>query len=456
MVQKIELIRVILQELTVADNTTFEPPPIGSRAEISFPPQLSLGDGRFLPATKNLIGAISEYAGILSDNNPSLKNALKTRELEDLIQRAFAQTLAEIDLDGVADEIYIEVQKKVETRFEEAVARNRRVVELTLGCQLLVGVGVYPIKIGPVVFDEKLKWLEDAHLKGRVSKVAVRRIASKWRGQRLRKRKAFRDSIGEQGILDSVGQYPIVCSVQTNGLSWKMIEEKGVLTARLAMTTLSLMWQNPSKRLDWMKLQCDGPTYNRHHIVIGEGYRIGTSNSKSSLPVGKSVEPSWNESYALYSAEFNQIGEALSTFVNPEIETTRRKLLSALFLSLWWYHQACREPSDQMATTKFAASMDALSGGMKAHGIVKFIGARLGFKPNDALMKNGSTTQNVVATFYNAGRSKLIHGTSADYSHDWSEERATAEVVGRLSLLSACKWMANNPQSDDLKAMSLP
>lgn len=456
MAQKIELIATIVKELIVACNTTWEPPPIGSRTELSFPPQLSLGDGRFFPATKNLIRAVSDYAGILSDSNQSLKAALTTRELEALVQRAFAQTLVEIELDGVTEENCIEIQNKIETRFEEAVARNKGMVDFMLGCQLLVGDGVYPIKIGPVVFEERLKWLENALLTGRVSKVSARRIASKWRGQRLRKRKAFRDFLDEKAVLDSVSHYPIICSVQTTGLSSKFIEEKGLLVARLAMTALSLMWQNPSKGLEWMKLQYDGTTYNRHYVVFGQGYRVGSSSSKSSLPVGKSVEPSWNESYALYSAEFGQIGEALSTFVNPEIKISRPKLLNALFLSLWWYHQACRESSDQMATTKFAASMDTLSGGGSAPSIVKFIGARLGFKPTDALMKNGRTTQKVVATFYNAGRSRLIHGNSTDYSHDWSDVRATAEVVGRLCLLSACKWMANNPQSDDLKAMSSP
>jgi hypothetical protein len=456
MTNKIYLITTILTELSVAQSTTWEPPQTDASSGFSFPPQLWLGDGRSIAATDSLIDAISKYAQILADNDPSLKTALKTQELESLVQRSFAQILAEIDLDLLTDEIFSEIKNKVEVRFNEAVTHNKKKVDLTLGCQLLVGEGIYPITIGPVVFEERLQWLARARKAGRVSTIAARRLTAIWRGHSLRKRKASRDFANEKGILDSVGHYPIVCTVQTSGLSSKFVEEKGLLTARMAMTALSLMWQKPSRGLEWMKLQYDGSSYLRHYVLFGQGYGAGSSSSRSGLPVGKSVEPGWITSYAHYSAEFGQIGEALSAFVNPGIQTSRPRVLNALFLSLWWYHQACRETSDQMATTKFAASMDALTGGHKAKGIVNLIGVRLGFKPDDALMKDSRTTKRVVAEIYDAGRSQLIHGTSANYSHDWTDVRATAEGVGRLCLLFACAWMAKNPDSDDLNAMSLP
>src|SRR3546814_12042710 len=84
--------------------------------------------------------------------------------------------------------------------------------------------------------------------------------------------------------------------------------------------------------------------------------------------------------------------------------------MNALFLSLCWYHEACRESLDQIATTKFAASMDALTGGKEVPGILSLISARLGPKPDDPLMTDGRNTTTVIAQIYNDGRSKLIQG----------------------------------------------
>ena len=116
--------------------------------------------------------------------------------------------------------------------------------------------------------------------------------------------------------------------------------------------------------------------------------------------------------------------------------------MNALFLSLWWYHEACREPLDQMATIKFAASMDVLAGGGGKGAIVQLIGARLGHKPDDKLMKDGRTTKQVVAQIYGLGRSQLIHGSSDDFAHDWSQVRGSAEAVGRLLIITCCKYNA--------------
>jgi len=129
-------------------------------------------------------------------------------------------------------------------------------------------------------------------------------------------------------------------------------------------------------------------------------------------------------------------------------------MMNALFLSLWWYHEACREPLDQIATTKFAASMDAFTNSGKARGIENLIAVRLGCKPKDVFMKDGRTTKKVVDQIYNSGRSKLIHGSSDDFAHDWTDTRGSAEVVGRLLLIHCCDWILQNRQTDNLKDLS--
>src|SRR3546814_16659296 len=80
--------------------------------------------------------------------------------------------------------------------------------------------------------------------------------------------------------------------------------------------------------------------------------------------------------------------------------------------------------------------MDALTGGKEVPGILSLISARLGPKPDDPLMTDGRKTKKVIAQIYNDGRSKLIHGASADFAHDWTQVRVSAEVIGRWLLIS--------------------
>jgi hypothetical protein len=129
-------------------------------------------------------------------------------------------------------------------------------------------------------------------------------------------------------------------------------------------------------------------------------------------------------------------------------------MMNALLLSLWWFHAACREPQDQMATTMFTASMDALAAGGKAKGIVRLIEARLGPKADDPLMKDGRSTSSVIGQIYDAGRSRLIHGSSADFAHDWTSMRGGAEAIGRWLLVACCDWLSENPTIDKVKELS--
>ena len=135
------------------------------------------------------------------------------------------------------------------------------------------------------------------------------------------------------------------------------------------------------------------------------------------------------------------IGEALFSYVQPTRKVMRLRVMNALFLSLWWFHEACREPLDQIASTKFAASMDALVVGQSANDIIRFIEVQLGPKADDPIMKDGRTTRETITKIYNASRSRLIHGNSSDFAHDWSQVRGTAEAIGRWCLIGGVRMV---------------
>lgn len=448
------LIHIVLVELEKAQGQAWPPPPSSSGSEFRLPPALPLGDGRQLGVTAELLKAVSRYAELYTLNQPLLLPRYKQNEVFSIAQRGFGKVLSSVNYDKCKNELILCIRNRVDHALEMSLGETRRVADFVLGCQLFEGEEAYPLTIGPVSFQTRGQWLQSGLERGIVSKVTARRITNFWAGKPIARRRSSFDSMNEQSILDTVGTCSVVCVVSTDGLSSRMMKEKSLTAARLAMMASSLVWTHPSNGLSWMGLLYDGRVFRRHYSVFDRERLIASSTEVSQTPLGRLLDDSLIKEVVSYQAIFNQIGEALTKYVQPNLETTRPNLLNALFLSLWWFYQACREPSDQMATTKFAASMDVLSGGKKANGIVKFIGVRTGLGPNYRLMTNGRTTAQVVAQFYNQGRSRLIHGSSIDFTHDWSEIRSTAEAVGRLCIVQACHWLINNRGHDDVTAMS--
>lgn len=456
MTTKTALIAKILRELRKAQTERWTPPSPGPAKKLRLPPTLPLGDGMCLNATDVLLQAVFKYSELCWENEASLKSRVKIDEFAKLAEEAFGVALSTADLEKSDADLCDTVKDDVERHLCEKIQRHHRAIELTLGCHLFEGDAVYPIRIGPVIFETRQQWCQRSCEQGKISSITGRRLGAKWSGRPTRKRKSSFEAHKERAVLDAIGNCPIACTVETNGLSSKFVTEKGLLAARLAMTALSLMWNQPSQGLEWMNLRYDGQLFLRHTVLFDASRYVGSSSSLSQNPSGR-----WTDTKLIADMRsnrwlFDQVGEALSNHVQPVRIVSRPRVMNALFLSLWWFHEACREPLDQIATTKFAASMDALVLGQSATSIIQFIGARIGFQPGDAIMTDGRTTKSVVEKIYNASRSRLIHGSSDDFAHDWTQVRSTAEVVGRLCLIAACDWLSKNPETDDLTKLSRP
>jgi hypothetical protein len=451
MTTKSKLIAEMLREIRKAQTEKWQRPKSGPVKQISFPPILWPGDGRSFRATDGLLKAIAAYTRICWDNDPTLRPRFKVDELEQLVHQAVATALGETDLDLSDQQLHPALSDRVTAVLAEKVEQSIRPLDLTVGCHLIEGDEPYPIQIGPVRFDTREAWRQRMLEAGKLSATTARRLLARWNGEPLKKRKSSFDSAAEESISDAIGDCPVVCSVATEGLSGKYVQQKGLLAARLAITAISLSWYQPSEGLRWMKLLYDRRRDHRHTVLFGSGTNVGSNAERSEIPYGRYSEPELLENIRSYQWLFDQVGEALFAYVQPVRAVTRPKVMNALFLSLWWYHEACREAQDQIATTKFAASMDALASRKKAGGIIALIGARLGHEPDDPLMTDGRTTKALVAQIYDAGRSRLIHGSSDDFAHDWTQLRGSAEAIGRWLLILSCEWFSDHPNTDEIQ-----
>lgn len=424
---------------------------------------------------------IDQLIADFSRHKMSTYGALKARftaaDFNELVRRAFGPALIKIDLDDDiitnAESILKDVEATIREEVDWISVNGQR--EYAFGCTLFVYDDISPIDIGPVRFEPRQIWLERKASNGRwarvgadgrierfghriadgpVSKIATRRISSAWNGKKLRDRKRSADSHYEQGIIRAIGDCPYVCSVKIPGFGGKTGRDKALISARLALATISLIWEKPSKTLDGLNLLFDREMHGKYTLSFtSDGLVLGGS-AKSNMPHAPWVARDQLEEYLKeYTRRFAIAGEAIDYLLSPS-DANRPEMMNTLAHALLWFHEGCRESADLIAIVKFAAALDALAGGRgKTIEICKLINARLGITHDQKIHRDGRTLKWVVERIFNEGRSRAIHGTSDKLQHDWSETRRTAEWLTRICLVTCMDWIDANPSSDDPKRL---
>lgn len=178
MTTKSDLLSIIVRELKVAQTSKWNPPAPGPVKRLNLPPSIPIGNGSHLSVTEALLDAVSLYATLWLQNEPSLRARFKVDEFTKLAQRAFGKALHNLELDQADDELVELVEEQVAQLMLEWIDKHHRAVELTLGCHLLKGDDVYPIRIGPVLFETREQWRQRSIASGSLSRVAARRLAA--------------------------------------------------------------------------------------------------------------------------------------------------------------------------------------------------------------------------------------------------------------------------------------
>ena len=438
----------ILAELKNTQNATIAR--IGKDDPFPLPRMIGVGNGVGIIVSRKIDELIALASHQLKSNDPSLARRVTDEEWNSTVRAAFGPPLAKIDLAESFQSNAKTVLNEVKTAIAQKASQYGR-REFALGCTLFSNnTKVSPFAIGSVRFESRFDWLKRKHAEGEVSLISRRRIEGTWKDKKLAKRRASRDSMHEKSILDAIGGAPYICSVSTSGFAKEAGLGKALTAARLALSSISLLWQTPSKVLDGFNLAYDRALVLQRALSFVPGTITLSGSKLSHLPHGPYLRPGeWEKEFISSSDHFKVAGEILSYFVSPLESASRPKLMSALGQALLWFHEGCREPVTLMAIVKFSASMDALGGGKRSGGIRRILNARLGIKDTDPIRSGGPTMKETIDRIYSEGRSRTIHGTNDKLGHDWSTVRALAEQFARLCLVACFDWAAKNPRSDD-------
>lgn len=414
------------------------------------PRMIGSGNGSGIIVSRKVDSLIAAVARELKANDPALARSVKDEEWSKVVRGAFGPALVKIDLAAPlplnARAVFDDVKSSVASFKLKYGPR-----EHAFGCTLFSNnTKVAAFAIGSVRFEPRLEWLERKFGEGGIPKTNYQRILKAWAGKKNAKRKPSIDSIREDDVLDAIGAAPYVCSIETNGFASESGTEKALTAARLALTSIALLWQTPSNALDGFNLAYDRVLHRQKTLSFVPGQIVLSGSKLSHLPHGPYLKAgAWEKMLAADADHFKGVAEILAYFLSPSGAVARPKLMNTLGQALLWFHEGCRETVTLMAIVKFSASMDALGGGHKAAGIRKVINARLGIKDEDPIRPDGPTMKTSIDRIYGQGRSQTVHGTNDKLGHDWSSTRVVAEQFARMCLVGCIDWAIKHPTSDD-------
>lgn len=437
----------VIKELTVLQNS---PSPIPKQEDgFPLPSMIPAGSAGGIIVSKSIERTIAAVGETIK-NDEKLNDRFGKEDWDRAVRGAFGEALITINLENDladnADLVLSGIKKKLK-KWEEG---TRKIREHAFGCTFLNCEAMAPFDIGPARLERREDWLIRKKDAGEVSAVTYRRICKAWQGEKLKKRKTSKDGIDERNIIEAIKHCPFVCSVKTEALAQQISQDKSLMAARLAMVSVSLMWQQPSRALDGLNLLYDGPVYSQTSLTFVSGAQMLSGHKINLHPHGPYLKKEeWEKVLKTHDYVISAVGETLGFYLRPLDQHNRPEMMNALFHALLWFYEGCREQVTTLAIVKFASAMDALACGGKSSGILNLITTQLGKSGDDQLFVDGTTAQNAVEKIYNYARSRTLHGSNDKIGEDWSKMRIQAEQLTRLCLLCCLDYAGKNISTSD-------
>jgi hypothetical protein len=417
--------------------------------EFGLPRLIPAGNGETIQINKAIDEHIAEVARLLRQARGATTKNVREEEWQTWVRSAIGPALMQIQFSDTREVAAAGVVSKVEAELDVLLS-GLPSCEYAFGTTLFATPDMPRFTIGPLTFERRENWLSRKLADESITDVMYRRISRAWSGTKLSRRKKNADHLREQGILDTLGSCPFVCTVQVVGHSAEAGQELALSAARLGLACISLLWDRPSRVLDGFNLRYDRGMYRESTLrfisgkITLQGSRIrGRSNGP------KISKEDWANDLTTYSAFLAASGEAIEYLLSADGRVTRPLLMNALVQSLLWFYEGCREENDLLSIIDFAAALDALGGGKKAKAILQVLKARVGASATSPVYAGGPTLRSVIDTIYSDGRSRAIHGTSDKIGHDWTQTRGIAEVLARHALFASIDWAGSNPRVSD-------
>ena len=340
-------------------------------------------------------------------------------------------------------------KQKIESVKNESISRQK-FFSLSFGCSLFREPLNSEFTIGPVTFTPFHNWLNYALKNGLIEEAEHKNLMNVVLGSESTLDKEAREQLKNLMVFDVIRDAQMMCTVRTEGLAYELSRKRSLIAARLALTSIALLWRRPSRILENMCVAGEHSKFMRHMFISTPN----ASLSPASEWVGASSiiceDITKIESYD--EQLFDLFGQMITCWTSDTQNSRASELLRGLSQALYFFWSGCND-DELMSIVKFTASLEALSPKQNSSAVLDLLKSRLNLKEEDPVTKNKNLKQ-IVDLVYSQARSRTLHGTNTKLLHDWSIVQACAEELTRDCIVSSMKFLIKNPTATKLKCLS--
>jgi hypothetical protein len=147
----------------------------------SLPPNIPLGDGRFVLTTQSGIDALYEFGKRWRAEDPARREAIDEAEAAKLAVHVFGRILAGVDIAHYPDDTSLKkvLKDQLEIRLSTVAFATRHYMP----CQIFEQTGFDRFVVGPVEFLDRMTWLDEVQHRASRSLRWLPAVRAHWKGR---------------------------------------------------------------------------------------------------------------------------------------------------------------------------------------------------------------------------------------------------------------------------------
>ena len=419
------------------------------KPNLESPSFISTDGGNTLLLNQSINKKITEVADYYFNQQNEIKTKYTINEWRTEIRRMVGRCYEVTDSNDSLEQRRHTFKQEIENAKNESISRQNNYF-LSFGCLLFREPLNSEFSIGPVTFLPSNSWLNCAFENGLIEETEYKNLKKFVFGSESTSDKEAREQLQDPIIFDMFRDTQMMCTVKTEGLAPELARKRSLIAARLAQTSITLLWLKPSRILGSMRVAGEHSTFMRDMIMSTPNARLGYHSELVGLNVVNCDDITKISSYD--KQLFDLSGQMIACWTSNTEYSQASELLRGLSQALFFFWSGCND-DELMSIVKFTASLEALSPEQNCKAVLKLTKSRLNLEGEDPVTPNKNLKQ-IVKQMYNQARSRTLHGTNEKLLHDWSIVQAYSEVITRNCIVSSMKFLIKNPTATNLECLS--
>lgn len=410
----------------------------------SFPGLIAANDKGGIRTNLKIEKSISYIAGHIRNKWPDVKKKYEIKEWSKIVRRTFGPVLADHEYNSGKNASIL--KHNVERDLKIILATGYDGIERSIGCKLFSNTIQRPIDYGVVRLESRDDWLFRQKENNCIDDLSYSKIKH---AVDTNIDSFSSDSfleIRNKTISEQISDWPMMCAVITNGLSDSLAKTRTIVCAKLALTSISLAYQYPSKIFESFQLSCDAPPRKLCLIPTkpNANYLAGFETI-GAMPGTTYMAEADLEAFFETHTDFEKFyGSLFRCWAECDYYESASEEVKSVSQSIYWIYEAMKEDNRLMSIVKYTASLESLAAkkGGREIAVTNLISESLGINPEKVIYKNENLIS-VVKRLYTVARSRTLHGSNHEYLQDWSDYRSIAEQLVREVFLRRAITLSN-------------